>query len=323
MQKNLSLPSFTRRRLLPLATGVGFLVASKLSSEAITIQIDYTYDMGVGSFFSAGSAERDRLEDAATFYSNLLTDDLDAIEPTGNFGTFTPESWQVTFTNPDTGASESINDLVIPEDTIIVYVGARSLGSGELANAGPGGYNSFAFPGSTFDTAVETRGESGVGTTDFAPWGGQLTVDDATTWDTSLNGGGGGQHLYSTLLHEFGHILGIGTSDSWRAQVSGSEFTGSASIAEHGSNVPLFFTAGNGFDHWAQGTSSTILNTNTSQETSYDPDVTGGQIKFVTDLDVAGLADVGWDIAAPVPEPSTGLLLALCGSIALLRRQRS
>ena len=290
-------------------------------AEAIVIQIDYTYD--TGNYFSAGSAERNRLEDATAFFGNLLEDDLDPITPTGTYSTFTPESWQINFTNPSTGATQTVDDVAVAADTIILYVGARPFGGTKLAEAGYGGASTFAFGGSEFDKAVKTRGEIGVGSTDFAPWGGFLSVNNTTSWDTSSEGSGSEQHLYSTLLHEIGHVLGIGTAQSWDSQVSAGQFTGAGAIAEYGGDVPLYFSASSSrYDHWANGTTSTIWGTATLQEASLDPDIMSGDVKLITALDVAGLDDIGWDIAQ-IPETDPGILISLAAALLCLRRRRT
>ena len=309
-----------KSRSLPVLALCGALLPTQ--ADAIFIQLDYTYD--TGNFFASGSQERARLEDAAGFYENLLTDDLDAITPSSPFPI--PESWVVDFFHPSvepTGPNDkvTVSNLSVPADTVIVYVGARDFTGGQLAEAGFGGIStSSTFLGSPFDTAMKTRGESGVGTTDFAPWGGFLSVDDTgTTWDTSLAGSGSDYHLYSTLLHELGHVFGIGIAPSWVAQTSGGNFTGTVSVAEHGGPVALN-PAG---DHWANGITSNIRGTSTSQEVALDPSIGEGETKLVTDLDVAALDDIGWDIAAlPVPEPSQAMLLLVSASALFLRRRR-
>ena len=204
-------------------------------ADAIFIQLDYTFD--TGNFFAPGSEERARLEDAAGFYENLLLDDLSAITPTGPSYPI-PDSWVIDFKNPSTGVTQTVDNPSIPADTLVVYAGARSFGTGQIAEAGFGGALTSAFTNSAFDIATQTRGETGVGTTDFAPWGGAVAVDTGTTWDTSLAGTGSDYHLYSVLVHEIAHIFGHGTAPSWFAQVSNDEFIGPASVAEHGGNVP-------------------------------------------------------------------------------------
>ena len=210
-----------------------------------------------------------------------------------------------------------MSDLVVPEDTIIIYAGARDLG-GNLGWASAGSFNKSVFGGSAFDMALTTRGETGVGTTDFAPWGGSIAVDTLTSWDLSEDGSGTGQHLRSTLIHEVAHVLGFGTADSWHAQRTGNQFNGTAAVAENGGPVTLEA----GSDHWLAGTMSEVWGTSTPQEANLDPDITAIQRKEATKLDIAALDDIGWDVNyAAIPEPTQALLLGL-GSLLLLRRRR-
>jgi len=60
-----------------------------------------------------------------------------------------------------------------------------------------------------------------------------------------------------------------------------------------------------------------------SQETAMDPTISYGARKVFTDLDMAALDDVGWDIAA-VPLPPALLLFGsgLLGIFRLKRHQR-
>ncbi|MFT4547545.1 MAG: hypothetical protein ACI9MB_001492 [Verrucomicrobiales bacterium] len=293
------------------------------TAGAIVIQIDTTYD--TGGFFANGTDKRARLEDATGFFEGILADDLDAITPTGTFAFFGNDSWSAEFTNPSSGNLEFVDDLIVPADTLILYVGARDLPGAEIGKGGFGLFDIVSVVGSSFDQAVRTRGETDVGFTDFAPWGGYLSVDSEITWDTTLAGAGGSdQHLYSTLIHEIGHALGLGTAASWNAQVSSARFTGIESTAEHGGNVLVDFDSSTStYPHWRDGiTISNIYGTSTSQEAAMDPSITPGDVKLFTDLDVAALDDIGWEIRAPVPEPSQALLLAT-GLAMFLRRRRA
>ena len=61
--------------------------------------------------------------------------------------------------------------------------------------------------------------------------------------------------------------------------------------------------------HWADGTPSNVFPGGAPQEAAMDPDISSGNRKVFTDLDVAALDDIGWDAAA-VPEPSSMILLS-------------
>ena len=109
-------------------------------------------------------------------------------------------------------------------------------------------------------------------------------------------------------MHELGHLLGIGTSNSWNNLISGSNFTGAASSALFGGFVPLSGDLG----HWAEGT----LGNSGTQEALMDPSILEGTRKVFTDLDLAGLTDVGWEVT-PIPVPAAvwlfGSALGLLG----------
>ena len=212
-----------------------------------------------------------------------------------------------TFNNPQTGASDSEVDKLVPADTLIVFVGARDLSGGTLGLAGPGGWS--ASGTSTWIDTLKQRGETsafGAGATDFAPWGGQITIDtfdgaSARDWnfDYAAAPSAGQADLYSVLLHELGHVLGYGTSDSWNTHVvagSPSVFTGTLSSLAHGGSVNLHTDLG----HWAIGTMSS--SGGLPQEAAMDPNISLGTRKTFTELDVAGLGDLGWVV---VPEPSS------------------
>ncbi|MDG2380992.1 MAG: hypothetical protein P8N76_04910 [Pirellulaceae bacterium] len=77
-------------------------------------------------FFSIDSVARNTLETAALIYEPLLADSLEAIVPTGG------ETWTAEFDDPSTGFVTSLVDLNVPEDTLMVFVGARNLPAASL-----------------------------------------------------------------------------------------------------------------------------------------------------------------------------------------------
>lgn len=306
------------------ALAVALLFAGIQKGKAFTLQFDYSFDSS--SFFAPGTDARDRLVEAGAFFESVIGDDLDTIAPSGS------NSWTTTFTNPGTGGPGFVSNPTIPADTLIVYVGAHDLGGSTLGEAGPGGWSGSG--NAAWFNTIRQRGEVGStqspGATDFAPWGGSVTMDSDTVWDYSADGSTldpGENHFYSVLLHEIAHVLGFGTSNSWDDMINASnEFIGGASVAEYGGNVPLQPTTG----HWIADTDpgppvvpimSNIWGTTTSQEVAMDPNITVGTVKLFTDLDVAALEDIGWEII-PVPEPGVSALIALATPLLLRRRRR-
>ena len=282
-----------------LGTMLVALVCLSSAAQGIQIQLDYSLDT-LGFF--TDTARRDVMQAAVDYFEPYLTDDLLAIEPGG------VNRWDAGLWHPATGVWHEESGLNVPADTLILFVGGRDLDGGAIGQAGPGGYS--ASGRTSFLNAVTTRGEgttSGTSATDFGPWGGSAAFDTEINWyfnsDTSTNEAFSGYDFYSVALHEMGHVLGFGTSDSWDNLVAGSDpytFTGSASAGMYGTDVPLAAEA-----HWYYGTRSEIGGVG-SFEASMDPNIASGQRKRMTDLDMAALDDIGWDVIYEVAVPRLG-----------------
>jgi hypothetical protein len=285
------------RRSLILLTFAAGCFALLTPVRALDIQFDYTYD--TGNFF-VGHADRQALLDAAAaVFESHLADNLTTISPSGS------NTWTADFDNPSTGTAVSLSNLSIAQGVIKIYVGARQLGTTTLGIGGPGGYG--ASGSQAWLNTLSARGQSGAlaaTPTDFGPWGGAITFDSDASWYFGTGSLSGKDDFLSVATHEMGHLMGLGTADSWVALVSGSTFTGAHATAAHGG-----IQAGLSGDlgHWADGTMSTVFGTATAQEAAMDPSLTVGTKKLFTTLDFAGLQDIGWTM---VPEPSGLTLLA-------------
>ena len=292
-----------RRRFFSALTVAGIILSCSYTTDAqVSISFDYTYDTG-GFFSGANNIARTDLEAAASALQSRLADTLSAIGPGGG------NSWSNTFMNPATGAQQTVANPSIAANTLVVYVGVRSLSSSELALAGFGGYSASGTQ-PWLDT-VSKRGQTGAPNTDFGPWGGSISFSTSASWyfdpdPSTVDVPAGQNDFYSVALHELGHVLGIGGATSWDKLINGSsQFTGAAAVGVYGGLVPV--TADHG--HWADGTMSTIPGTSTHQEAAMDPTITVGTRKYFTDLDFAGLSGIGWEVA-PVPEPEQYALVA-------------
>ncbi len=298
-----------------LVAGMALLAASA-TANAITINLNYDYDTG---FFT--DSRRSIMDTAASYFESRLTDDFDAITSSG------ANSMTASFFNPATGNITSVNNFSVAADTITVFMGGRSMGStSTLAEGGFGGWSGTG-SGAFFDT-IRHRGESGdmygATATEFNPWGGSISFNTNASWyfdtdpSTDESFSTSSSDFYSVALHELGHVLGLGIADSWDNLINSSnQFTGGNAVTANGGNVHL---EDNGA-HWLDGTLSFV--DGVTQEAAMDPIIFTGSRKHFTDLDMAALDDVGWDVA-PVPLPPALLLFVsgVLGIFGLGRRNR-
>jgi hypothetical protein len=252
---------------------------------SVSVQVDYSLDSG---HFFDDPQRRTVLQAAFDAAVSRYADSFAAIEPSGS------NTWQAVLDNPGDGGTVQFDNLTIPANTIVVYVGARDMSS--LGMGGPGGFSSSGTP--AWNTLVGGRGQdnvSGVNARDFGPYGGSIAFDSQPDagWYFGLDGSdaaiGDANDFYSVALHEMTHVLGFGTSDSWNSRVSGSAFTGPAATNEYdgSGNPPL----SPDHSHWQSGTSDG------GKETAMDPDLTTGERKLLTALDLAAMDDLGYEIA--------------------------
>lgn len=284
-------------KLAPLSLAMMGLYAGP--AAALKLQFDYTND---GGFFSNGNLDRrTTLESAGKFFETHLTDSLSAITSSGG------NHFNINFSNPSTGVGTTINDVSIAADTMVIHVGGINLPGSTLGQGGPGGWSATAAAGSNFLSTVSKRGQigatQGASATDFAPWGGSISFDSATNWyfdkDTSTDEAFSGTDFFSVALHEIGHVLGIGTSDSWKNHLNGTTFNGGGMTA----------TVSTDLAHWAINTIGLV--DGKSQEAAMTPSIGAGRRKRFTDLDLAALTAIGWEVApvaAPVPVPAAAWL---------------
>lgn len=309
------------RTTLALAVGLIALPAS----ANIDIVFDYTYD--TNNFFG-NSLRKSLLESAASVFESRIQDSLTAINPSGG------NTFQVEFKNPANTLGTiqpNTNYFQVAANQIIIYVGGSNLAADTLGLGGPGKFyisGDLGFYNNAFqrgqagvvvnDPSTPLINESRLGdSTDFSLWGGMISFNSGYgSWfyDTTLGTANDivGADFYSVALHEIGHVLGIGTADSWDHWVSGTTFDGP--------NTPATALTGDTY-HWADGTTSTIDGVG-SYETVFDPSLSLNQRKLLTDLDWNALRDVGWEVSA-VPEPETwAMLLAGLGLVAAVTRHR-
>ena len=136
------------------------------ATAAIDIVFDYSYD--ANHFFNPGTpdglAARGRIVDVENYFENLFSDDLAGINPSGS------NHWTPQFYHPATGVQQNgTYDMVVPADTIIIYLGGRDMSA--LGQGGSGGY--IASGSQAWFDLLTSRGEDP--TTDFGRWGGAIS----------------------------------------------------------------------------------------------------------------------------------------------------
>jgi len=122
------------------------------------------------------------------------------------------------------------------------------------------------------------------------------SLDSYWHWNHNANVAGGKNDLYSVALHEFLHVLGIGSSHSWDALTNGTSWSGSEVSAITGSNANLIDADDS---HIARNVFSTRISDGSAQEVVMDPNLTQGQRKSLTVLDLAFLRDLGYETVTP------------------------
>jgi hypothetical protein len=188
--------------------------------------------------------------------------------------------------NPDAGGSNFT--VSYPIDDLVIFVGSAAIdGSGStLAVA----YSSNTAQGMTADLAA-TLSQRYTGNP-YQPWVATIAVDKEesfffdSTMDTADDIPLTQEDFYSTVLHEMGHVLGIGQCSAYLALVSNDTFTGAKAVGVYGAPIPL---ASDG-----RHVSKTVIVD--GRRVVMDESDAPGQRSLITRLDLAMIEDLGYQI---------------------------
>lgn len=251
-------------------------------TPSIAFRFDYSLDQ---SGFFNNPEHRAALEQAGFAITNQLNDTLAAIAPGGS------NSWTVSVTDPVSGQVKTIANPTIATDEILVYATAGNLPGKELAATGATSYS--AKGSTTFVNTVTHRGQSTT-ITESSPWGGIVSFDTATSWYFFTGTRDANEYDFTTVAeHELMHILGFGSGNpEFNQFVSGGFYRGPNAMKTASGPIAVVADPDHGSqpDHWAPGTRSY------GHEPIMLGDLPPGTARTVTALDLAALADLGWEV---------------------------
>ncbi len=294
------------------------LFVTQLEDRVVpTINVLFDFRFDTAGFFTNHPDRIATIRAAAADVGARFSDTLTAIP----FPSAPGDAWTAKFDRPGgVGQAEQVTNLLVPANTIVVFVGARDLiGELTLESSDRQVTGSFAW-----NDLVLGRGQAssyGAAATDFSPWGGSITYDLINNWHFGLEPPGNPDEfdLYTATQKSLFHLLGFGSSEAWARIASGNQFFGPQAVGVFGGPVPL--TSGN-FE-WVEDTLSQ------GQRTLMDADLEDGERIAPTALDLAAMTDIGWTLqdtsppsppaappppmAPPAPIPA-GTVLSVVGS---------
>jgi len=285
----------------------------------LRIEFDYSFD--IEGFFN-DPFRRLQMGWAALWVGSYIEDELLAIDSSQ----FQGASWNPQIVHPgvdpEVGPVGALGNIVIPANTIRVYVGGSTF-TGQSANfnavttriwtqfwnvEGPAAWRERVF-GRGQTGAVNDPALGGVVLSDVSAAYSVIRfnadrdwLDDDGVWEPSE------RSLFSTACHELFHVLGFGLDDGEASTTmyeglfnpTTLQFEGPTCFQVNGMSFPAM---ANG-SHFSLDLQSAVRNTGTGplQDVLLRPGHNpGAPHRFPTQLDFALLRDIGWEIAMPVP----------------------
>ena len=242
------------------------------TNGAFNIEFDYRFD--TFGFFTP--QVRQALEEAARIWEDLILDDFPEFSAGQTF----------TVRNPEKDVEEVIT-LNRSIDDLLIFVGS-GVGFSALANAGADGFDVF---GDINRLRISSDFRDLGPATDFEPYVGTIRFNRDPNWNFDLTEPAGNESDFiTTALHEIGHILGIGASGAFDAFVvtdpnDGMKyFTGPNATTQNSGNPVLLEQ------------DQAHVNEDFESEVLLDPFSVIGERVLPTAIDLAILADIGYQI---------------------------
>ena len=240
---------------------------------AFDIKFDYRFDEA--NFFT--DERKIILEQAGDIWSSYIQDEFDST-PAGEILRFSIDGVE----------QEVILDE--PIDDLIIFVSSTDRENSNSLTLSEGSYFANFVIGSERETRI--LGE------DFEPWLGTIEFnaaiadsfyfDDSPETDNDIPFNK--QDFLSLTLHEIGHVLGIGIAPAFNNQVENEKFVGTASTSLN-NNLPV--PLDNDHNHIQDG-----YTLDRDSDALLDKSFTFGERNFPTNLDLAIMSDIGYDIVA-------------------------
>ncbi|MEM8944905.1 MAG: PEP-CTERM sorting domain-containing protein [Planctomycetota bacterium] len=120
-----------------------FCLMAVLPSKVVAIDISVEFSPGTLFHSGVDGTAKAAINAAAADISAAITSSLDAITQDVYEGSYLSTDvtfdWNYNYTNPSTGVSTSVDNVITPADTVTVFVGTRSLLGSSLGVGGPTG----------------------------------------------------------------------------------------------------------------------------------------------------------------------------------------